>query len=116
MLSAFRLVESFSGLRSARRRVISSGSGVSTRWCLDALVYPPQVALGISHQSDALSEGERGHVRHRPGASRDGPLDRGGGVINVYAAVIFDGLRARGRDELPSPPPSWQEINERWEA
>ena len=33
-----------------------------------------------------------------------------------YLAVILDGLRARGRNELPGPPPSWQEINERWEV
>jgi AcrR family transcriptional regulator len=33
-----------------------------------------------------------------------------------YLAVILDGLRARDRDRLPGPPPSWQELNERWVA
>ena len=33
-----------------------------------------------------------------------------------YLAVILDGLRARERDRLPGPPPSWQELNERWVA
>jgi AcrR family transcriptional regulator len=31
-----------------------------------------------------------------------------------YLAVILDGLRASDRDPLPGPPPTWQEINERW--
>jgi AcrR family transcriptional regulator len=33
-----------------------------------------------------------------------------------YLAVILDGLRAREREPLPGPPPSWQEINQRWQA
>jgi AcrR family transcriptional regulator len=33
-----------------------------------------------------------------------------------YLAVILDGLRARNGDELPGPPPSWRELNERWVA
>lgn len=33
-----------------------------------------------------------------------------------YLAVILDGLRAGNSDLLPGPPPSWQEINERWAA
>jgi len=32
-----------------------------------------------------------------------------------YLAVVLDGLRA-GRGELPGPPPTWQEINQRWQA
>jgi len=31
-----------------------------------------------------------------------------------YLAIILDGLRATERDPLPGPPPSWQEVNERW--
>jgi AcrR family transcriptional regulator len=31
-----------------------------------------------------------------------------------YLALILDGLRADEREELPGPPPTWQEISERW--
>jgi AcrR family transcriptional regulator len=34
-----------------------------------------------------------------------------------YLAVILDGLRAdvsKDRDDLPGPPPAWQELSERW--
>jgi AcrR family transcriptional regulator len=31
-----------------------------------------------------------------------------------YLALILDGLRARDREELPGPPPTWQELSERW--
>jgi len=31
-----------------------------------------------------------------------------------YLALILDGLRARDRDELPGPPPGWQELSDRW--
>jgi hypothetical protein len=31
-----------------------------------------------------------------------------------YLALILDGLRAPGHGELPGPPPSWQELSERW--
>jgi AcrR family transcriptional regulator len=31
-----------------------------------------------------------------------------------YLAVVLDGLRARDRDELPGPPPTWTELSERW--
>jgi AcrR family transcriptional regulator len=33
-----------------------------------------------------------------------------------YLAVLLDGLRADHQDRLPGPPPTWQEINERWVA
>jgi AcrR family transcriptional regulator len=33
-----------------------------------------------------------------------------------YLAVILDGLRADRTEPLPGPPPSREEINERWEA
>jgi AcrR family transcriptional regulator len=33
-----------------------------------------------------------------------------------YLAVMLDGLRASGREELPGPPPAWQEVSERWAA
>jgi AcrR family transcriptional regulator len=33
-----------------------------------------------------------------------------------YLAVILDGLRADERTPLPGPPPSWQEVSERWSA
>jgi AcrR family transcriptional regulator len=31
-----------------------------------------------------------------------------------YLAVILDGLRAEAEAPLPGPPPSWQEMNDRW--
>jgi AcrR family transcriptional regulator len=31
-----------------------------------------------------------------------------------YLALILDGLRARDREDLPGPPPGWQEISDRW--
>jgi AcrR family transcriptional regulator len=31
-------------------------------------------------------------------------------------AVILDGLRAREAGPLPGPPPTWQELSERWQA
>jgi AcrR family transcriptional regulator len=31
-----------------------------------------------------------------------------------YLAVVLDGLRAMEREVLPGPPPTWQELNERW--
>jgi len=31
-----------------------------------------------------------------------------------YLALILDGLRARDREDLPGPPPSWPELSERW--
>jgi AcrR family transcriptional regulator len=31
-----------------------------------------------------------------------------------YLAIVLDGLRADDRDSLPAPPPSWQEVSERW--
>jgi AcrR family transcriptional regulator len=31
-----------------------------------------------------------------------------------YLEVILDGLRATDRGPLPGPPPSWQEVSERW--
>ena len=31
-----------------------------------------------------------------------------------YLALILDGLRARDREELPGPPPGWQELSDRW--
>lgn len=33
-----------------------------------------------------------------------------------YLALILDGLRAGEREELPGPPPAWQELSERWTA
>ena len=33
-----------------------------------------------------------------------------------HLAVILDGLRSQGREPLPGPPPTWQEINRRWET
>ncbi len=30
-----------------------------------------------------------------------------------YLALILDGLRARDREELPGPPPGWQELSDR---
>jgi hypothetical protein len=33
-----------------------------------------------------------------------------------YLALILDGMRAAGRDELPGPPPAWPELSERWNA
>jgi AcrR family transcriptional regulator len=31
-----------------------------------------------------------------------------------YLVLLLDGLRATERDALPGPPPTWQEMNERW--
>jgi AcrR family transcriptional regulator len=31
-----------------------------------------------------------------------------------YLALILDGMRARDREDLPGPPPAWQELSERW--
>lgn len=31
-----------------------------------------------------------------------------------YLAMLLAGLRARESDDLPGPPPSWRELNERW--
>jgi AcrR family transcriptional regulator len=33
-----------------------------------------------------------------------------------YLALILDGMRAAEREELPGPPPAWQELSERWVA
>jgi hypothetical protein len=33
-----------------------------------------------------------------------------------FLALILDGLRASEREELPGPPPAWQEVSERWTA
>jgi AcrR family transcriptional regulator len=33
-----------------------------------------------------------------------------------YLALVFDGLRARDAKPLPGPPPTWSEVNERWDA
>jgi AcrR family transcriptional regulator len=33
-----------------------------------------------------------------------------------YLAVILDGLRGRDRGELPGPPPTWEELSQRWSA
>jgi AcrR family transcriptional regulator len=33
-----------------------------------------------------------------------------------YLAVILDGLRTENAEPLPGPPPSWQEITERWRS
>jgi AcrR family transcriptional regulator len=31
-----------------------------------------------------------------------------------YLTIVLDGIRARERDQLPGPPPTWQELNQRW--
>ena len=31
-----------------------------------------------------------------------------------YLEIVLDGLRAGAEGSLPGPPPSWQELNERW--
>ncbi|HEY6297657.1 MAG TPA: TetR/AcrR family transcriptional regulator [Streptosporangiaceae bacterium] len=31
-----------------------------------------------------------------------------------YLALVLDGLRARDREDLPGPPPGWQELSDRW--
>ncbi len=31
-----------------------------------------------------------------------------------YLSIILDGLRVRGGEPLPGPPPTWRELNERW--
>ncbi len=31
-----------------------------------------------------------------------------------YLTIVLDGMRAQEQTELPGPPPSWRELNERW--
>jgi len=56
--------------------------------------------LGITFEMVAaigFSSAERTHhLRHR------------------YLAVVLDGMRTSEREELPGPPPTWQEVSERW--
>ena len=33
---------------------------------------------------------------------------------NRYLAIMLDGLRAGGADELPGAPPTWEEMSSRW--
>jgi AcrR family transcriptional regulator len=40
--------------------------------------------------------------------------DRTRELRHRYLALVLDGLRARDRGELPGPPPTWQELSERW--
>jgi AcrR family transcriptional regulator len=40
--------------------------------------------------------------------------DRTRELRHRYLALVLDGLRARDREELPGPPPTWQELSERW--
>jgi AcrR family transcriptional regulator len=40
--------------------------------------------------------------------------DRTAQLRHRYLALILDGLRARDREELPGPPPTWPELSERW--
>jgi AcrR family transcriptional regulator len=35
-------------------------------------------------------------------------------VRQRYLAMMLDGMRARDREELPGPPPTWQELSGRW--
>ena len=49
-------------------------------------------------------------------AVRGSDPDRTAQLRRRYLALILDGLRAADRPPLPGPPPSWREINERWET
>jgi hypothetical protein len=47
-------------------------------------------------------------------AIRGSTPERTGELRHRYLTLILDGLRARDREELPGPPPAWQELSERW--
>jgi AcrR family transcriptional regulator len=47
-------------------------------------------------------------------AIKIGERDRTLQLRRRYLTIVLDGMRARERAELPSPPPSWRELNERW--
>jgi len=49
-------------------------------------------------------------------AVKIGSAERTGELRRRYLAVILNGLRAGEREELPGPPPAWQELSERWSA
>jgi hypothetical protein len=42
------------------------------------------------------------------------PAERTRQLRRRYLALILDGLRARDREELPGPPPTWPELSDRW--
>lgn len=43
-------------------------------------------------------------------------LERTKELRRRYLAVILDGLRAENATPLPGPPPTWQEMNDRWKT
>jgi AcrR family transcriptional regulator len=47
-------------------------------------------------------------------AIRGSTPERTSQLRHRYLALILDGLRARDREDLPGPPPSWRELSERW--
>ena len=48
------------------------------------------------------------------GAIKFSSAERTHQLRHRYLAIILDGMRASEREELPGPPPSWQEVSERW--
>jgi AcrR family transcriptional regulator len=50
------------------------------------------------------------------GTIKVGDRERTRQLRRRYLAIILDGLRADRSEPLPGPPPSTEEINERWEA
>ena len=48
------------------------------------------------------------------GAIKFSSPDRTSQLRHRYLTIILDGIRASGREELPGPPPAWQEVSERW--
>jgi AcrR family transcriptional regulator len=47
-------------------------------------------------------------------AVRGGDEERTAQLRRRYLALILEALRTRGRQPLPGPPPSWEEVNGRW--
>jgi AcrR family transcriptional regulator len=47
-------------------------------------------------------------------AIKVGERDRTVQLRRRYLTMVLDGIRALERQQLPGPPPSWQELNERW--
>jgi AcrR family transcriptional regulator len=48
------------------------------------------------------------------GAIKFSSPDRTHQLRHRYLAIILDGMRASEREDLPGPPPAWQEVSERW--
>jgi hypothetical protein len=45
-----------------------------------------------------------------------GDRERTGQLRRRYLSLILAGIRAKEGPELPGPPPTWREVNERWQT